>query len=69
MYNDVLNLGRKILYVFIPSIVCMVVPVYVASFLKPFKGNVGKVFVSDGEIFNLGLKNSHKKGRLNDKAR
>ena len=41
-------------YVFIPSIVCMVVPVYAASFLKPFKGNVGNVDNDESNITSIG---------------
>jgi|TARA_B110000967_G_C18884571_1_gene563155 Na+/H+ antiporter NhaD/arsenite permease-like protein len=30
-------------YLFIPSLICMVVPVTIASFMKPFKGKIDKV--------------------------
>tara|TARA_B110000196_G_scaffold143230_1_gene123878 strand:- start:2321 stop:3394 length:1074 start_codon:yes stop_codon:yes gene_type:complete len=41
-------------YVFVPSIVCMVVPVYIASFLKPFKGNLGSVENDESNITRIG---------------
>ena len=31
---------KLITYLFIPSLVCMVVPIFIASFLKPFKGEI-----------------------------
>ena len=39
---DKVTVPMLLYYVFIPSVVCMVVPVYIASFLKPFKGNLDK---------------------------
>ena len=41
-------------YVFIPSIVCMVVPVYIASFLKPFKGDLSSVENDESNITRIG---------------
>ncbi len=35
-------------YLFIPSLICMVVPVTIASFMKPFKGKIDKV--EEGEV-------------------
>lgn len=32
--------GKLFMYLFIPSLVCMVVPSFIASFLKPFKGTI-----------------------------
>jgi len=32
--------GKLFLYLFIPSVLCMVVPTVIASFLKPFKGDL-----------------------------
>ncbi|RZN82646.1 MAG: sodium:proton antiporter [Winogradskyella sp.] len=32
--------GKLFLYLFIPSVLCMVVPTFIASFLKPFKGEL-----------------------------
>ncbi|MBR9914503.1 MAG: sodium:proton antiporter [Algicola sp.] len=32
--------GHLFVYLFIPSLLCMLVPFFVASFLKPFKGNL-----------------------------
>ncbi|TCK68498.1 sodium/proton antiporter (NhaD family) [Winogradskyella wandonensis] len=32
--------GQLFLYLFIPSVLCMVVPTFIASFLKPFKGEL-----------------------------
>lgn len=32
--------GKLIAYLFIPSLLCMVVPTFIASFLEPFKGNL-----------------------------
>ena len=39
-----------IIYLLIPSLVCMVLPTYIASFLKPFKGDLVKeVAIKEGE--------------------
>ena len=51
---DKVTVPMLLYYVFIPSIVCMVVPVYVASFLKPFKGNVGEVDNDESNITSIG---------------
>ena len=51
---DKVTVPMLLYYVFIPSVVCMVVPVYVASFLKPFKGNVGKVDNDETNITKIG---------------
>lgn len=34
------TLAKLMEYLIIPSIICVVVPVYIASFMKPFKGNI-----------------------------
>ena len=51
---DKVTVPMLLYYVFIPSIVCMVVPVYAASFLKPFKGNVGNVDNDESNITSIG---------------
>lgn len=38
--GDKVSTGKLIEKLIIPSIICMAVPTYVASFLKPFKGNL-----------------------------
>lgn len=43
--------AKLIEYIVIPSIVCVVVPVFIASFMKPFKGNI-KTIVADEEKEN-----------------
>ena len=43
--------GKLVEFLVIPSLVCMVIPVFIASFMKPFKGNLdGDVEVSPDEI-------------------
>ena len=51
---DKVTVPMLLYYVFIPSIVCLVVPVYAASFLKPFKGNVGSVDNDESNITRIG---------------
>ncbi len=47
--TTMLWIGKKVTsaklmeYLIIPSLVCMVVPVFIASFMKPFKGNIESV--------------------------
>ena len=41
-------------YVFIPSVVCMVVPVYIATFLKPFKGKLNTIDNDETNITSVG---------------
>ena len=41
-------------YVFIPSVVCMIVPVYIASFLKPFKGILDNIDNDESSINKIG---------------
>ena len=36
-------------YLFIPSLICMVVPVTIASFMKPFKGKIDKIEEKDNQ--------------------
>jgi Na+/H+ antiporter NhaD/arsenite permease-like protein len=38
--GDKVSTGKLITYLFIPSLICMVVPTFIASFLKPFKGEL-----------------------------
>ena len=38
--GDKVTTGKLFLYLFIPSVLCMVVPTVIASFLKPFKGDL-----------------------------
>ncbi len=39
-------------YLIIPSLVCMVIPVFIASFLKPFKGNIDNIVVENKNTTN-----------------
>ena len=41
-------------YVFIPSVVCMVVPTYIATLLKPFKGNLNNIDNDESNITRVG---------------
>ena len=41
-------------YVFIPSVVCMVVPTYIATLLKPFKGNLENIDSDESNITRVG---------------
>ncbi|NRD24709.1 sodium:proton antiporter NhaD [Winogradskyella litoriviva] len=43
--------GKLLSYLFIPSLLCMVVPTFIASFLKPFKGDL-ELQESDGKPKN-----------------
>ncbi|MFD1063798.1 sodium:proton antiporter NhaD [Winogradskyella litorisediminis] len=38
--GDKVSTGKLFLYLFVPSVLCMVVPTFIASFLKPFKGTL-----------------------------
>ncbi|QHI36687.1 Na(+)/H(+) antiporter NhaD [Kordia antarctica] len=38
--GDKVSTGKLIGYLFIPSLLCMLVPTFIASFLKPFQGNL-----------------------------
>jgi Na+/H+ antiporter NhaD/arsenite permease-like protein len=38
--GDKVSTGKLFAYLFIPSVLCMAVPTFIASFLKPFKGNL-----------------------------
>ena len=38
--GDKVSTGKLFLYLFIPSLLCMVVPSFIASFLKPFQGTI-----------------------------
>lgn len=53
--TTMLWIGKKVTsaklmeYLIIPSLVCMVVPVFIASFMKPFKGNIESVVYENEE--------------------
>jgi len=38
--GDKVSTGKLFMYLFIPSLLCMLVPTFIASFLKPFKGEL-----------------------------
>tara|TARA_B100000787_G_scaffold168728_1_gene158111 strand:- start:9943 stop:11340 length:1398 start_codon:yes stop_codon:yes gene_type:complete len=38
--GDKVSTGKLFLYLFIPSLLCMIVPSFIASFLKPFQGTI-----------------------------
>jgi len=38
--GDKVSTGKLFAYLFIPSLLCMVVPTFIASFLKPFRGDL-----------------------------
>lgn len=38
--GDKVTTGKLFMYLFIPSLLCMVVPTFIASFLKPFQGDL-----------------------------
>ena len=38
--GDKVSTGKLFVYLFIPSLLCMVVPTFIASYLKPFKGTL-----------------------------
>ena len=38
--GDKVSTGKLFVYLFIPSLLCMVVPSFIASFLKPFQGTI-----------------------------
>ncbi|MFC0604777.1 sodium:proton antiporter NhaD [Winogradskyella pulchriflava] len=38
--GDKVSTGKLFMYLFIPSLLCMVVPTFIASYLKPFKGTL-----------------------------
>jgi Na+/H+ antiporter NhaD/arsenite permease-like protein len=45
--GDKVSTGKLITYLFLPSVVCMVVPSLIASFMKPFKGDLELVEADD----------------------
>jgi len=49
--GDKVSTGKLIIYLFIPSLLCMIVPTFVASLLKPFKGDL-ELQESDGKPKN-----------------
>jgi len=48
--------GKLFLYLFIPSLLCMLVPSFIASFLKPFKGTID---TQEDQDTSLGQKEKH----------
>ena len=44
--------AKLIEYLIIPSLLCMAVPTFIASFLKPFQGNIDTVIEKDGGTAN-----------------
>ncbi len=38
--GDKVSTGKLLIYLFIPSLLCMILPTYIASLLKPFKGTL-----------------------------
>ena len=53
---DKVTVPMLLYYVFIPSVVCMIVPVYIASFLKPFRGNLEKIDNDESSITKIGTR-------------
>jgi Na+/H+ antiporter NhaD/arsenite permease-like protein len=53
---DKVSVPMLLYYVFIPSVVCMIVPVYIASFLKPFRGNLDKIDNDESSITKIGTR-------------
>ena len=53
---DKVTVPMLLYYVFIPSVVCMIVPVYIASFLKPFKGDLDKMDNDESSITKIGTR-------------
>ncbi|WP_400081157.1 sodium:proton antiporter NhaD [Winogradskyella sp. R77965] len=49
--GDKVSTGKLFVYLFIPSLLCMVVPTFIASYLKPFKGTL-ELQESDGKPKN-----------------
>ncbi|WP_178989883.1 sodium:proton antiporter NhaD [Winogradskyella schleiferi] len=49
--GDKVSTGKLFVYLFIPSLLCMVVPTFIASLLKPFKGTL-ELQESDGKPKN-----------------
>jgi Na+/H+ antiporter NhaD/arsenite permease-like protein len=49
--GDKVSTGKLFAYLFIPSLLCMAVPTFIASFLKPFKGTL-ELQSSDDKIKN-----------------
>ena len=48
--------GKLFLYLFIPSLLCMLVPSFIASFLKPFQGTID---TQEDQDTSLGQKEKH----------
>jgi len=51
---DKVSVPMLFYYVFIPSVVCMVVPTYIATLLKPFKGNLTNIDNDESNITRIG---------------
>lgn len=49
--GDRVSTGKLFVYLFIPSLICMVVPTFIASLLKPFKGDL-ELQPDDGKARN-----------------
>ena len=49
--GDKVSTGKLFVYLFIPSLLCMVVPTFIASLLKPFKGEL-ELQPDDGKLRN-----------------
>ena len=58
--TTMLWIGKKVTslklmeYLIIPSLICMVVPVFIASYMKPFQGNIDNVIEDDGNNSKYG---------------
>ncbi len=46
--------AKLIEHLFLPSFLCMAVPVFIASFMEPFKGNIDNVDVGEGTASKYG---------------
>ncbi len=46
--------AKLIEHLFLPSLLCMAVPVFIASFMEPFKGNIDNVDVGEGTASKYG---------------
>jgi len=44
--------GKLIQYLVIPSLLCMIVPTFIASFMKPFKGDIENIVVESKQTTN-----------------
>ena len=53
---DKVTVPMLLYYVFIHSVVCMILTVYIASFLKPFKGDLDKMDNDESSITKIGTR-------------